>query len=81
MSENKHEILSLRVKTLTGQEIPLIISKQETVLAMKLVLYISTKVPTANQKLILDGEEMKDDQYLFKFSWRETSQVYLILQK
>lgn len=71
--------MQIKVKTLTGKEIPIDIEPDDTVARIKERLEEKQGIPPEQQRLIFQGKQMKDDATAKSFNIIGGSVLHLVL--
>ncbi|KAJ5079275.1 UBIQUITIN-40S ribosomal protein S31 [Anaeramoeba ignava] len=73
--------MKIFVKTLTGKQFAFDVSPQDTILNLKKELEQSQGIPFSQQKFILAGNTLQDDQTFQDYRIQEKTTIHLVLTR
>ena len=76
----EQKIMSLHVRTLSGKTMTLMIDDSSSIEDVKIKIQDLEGIPPAQQRLIFEGEEMRDKRILSDYHLNEGSILYLVLR-
>ncbi|ODV74991.1 NEDD8 family protein RUB1 [Cyberlindnera jadinii NRRL Y-1542] len=71
--------MQIKVKTLTGKEIPIDVEPTDKILRIKEILEEKEGIPPSQQRLIYTGKHMNDEQTVEEHRLEPGAQLHLVL--
>ncbi|ODQ61800.1 hypothetical protein WICANDRAFT_59878 [Wickerhamomyces anomalus NRRL Y-366-8] len=71
--------MQIKVKTLTGKEIPIDVEPTDKILRIKEIMEEKEGIPPSQQRLIFGGKQMNDDQTVESYKLEPGAQLHLVL--
>ena len=78
-NETKRNEMQIKVKTLTGRDMPLDVEPQDKIIRIKEMMEEKEGISPAQQRLIFNGSQLNDDQTVQESGIQAGSSLHLVL--